>query len=240
MSDSSTLARLVAVVPAAGIGRRMGGSVPKQYLSLAGKTVIEHAIQPLCNHPDIEKIVVAVGADDGHWPDLAIAGHPKVHRVDGGEERCHSVLNALNWLSDENYSDALVMVHDAARPCLTTDDLNCLIAAARCEDDGVLLGVPVRDTIKKVIKGSTEGSKAIDKTIDRSLLWRAQTPQMFDLQRLTKVLHQAIDQNLMVTDDASAMELAGFSPVMVEGSEQNIKMTTPEDLALAEYYLAKR
>ena len=232
-SASGSLHDLVAVIPAAGVGRRMGGVIPKQYLRLAGRTVIEHAIQPLCDHPEVTTVVVSIGADDRYWRELSISTHPKIKLVTGGDERCQSVLNALQWLANESLSSTWVMVHDAARPCLSTNDLNRLIELAMQQQDGALLGSQVKDTIKKV----TKDSNVVDETIDRSNLWRAQTPQMFPLDLLTKAMTDATAQSYIVTDEASAMELAGYSPVIVEGSENNIKVTNPEDLQLAEYYL---
>lgn len=231
---------LLAVVPAAGVGRRMGSATPKQYLPLCGRTVIEYAIQPLCEHPDIREIVVSISADDTHWADLPIASHRKISTVVGGSERCHSVLNALNYFQEQSSMNLaspahLVMVHDAARPCLSRVDLDKLITETRQQRSGALLGVKVRDTIKKVNRGSV----IISETIDRADLWHAQTPQMFPIGMLANALRDAIDQHKWVTDEASAMELAGFFPIMVEGSETNIKITRPEDLELAEYYLNK-
>ncbi|MDF1644429.1 MAG: 2-C-methyl-D-erythritol 4-phosphate cytidylyltransferase [Pseudomonadales bacterium] len=227
--------QILAVVPAAGIGRRMGTQMPKQYLPLYGRTVIEHAIQPLCDNTDIQQVVVSIGDGDTYWRDLSLATHPKISMVVGGIERCHSVLNALNSLQKQVAPATLVMVHDAARPCLSATDLDHLIATARQQNSGAILGSKIRDTIKRV----THGSAVIADTIDRSDLWKAQTPQMFPIGLLTAAMQESIDQNRLVTDEASAMELAGFSPVMVEGSEKNIKITRPEDLELAEYYLGQ-
>jgi 2-C-methyl-D-erythritol 4-phosphate cytidylyltransferase len=227
--------QLLAIVPAAGIGRRMGATVPKQYLPLCGRTVIEHAIQPLCDHIDIQQVVVSIGDGDTYWRDLSIATHPKISMVVGGIERCHSVLNALNSLQKQVAPATLVMVHDAARPCLSATDLDHLIATARQQNSGAILGSKIRDTIKKV----THGSTVIAETIDRSDLWQAQTPQIFPIGLLTTAMQDSVDQNRLVTDEASAMELAGFFPVMVEGSAKNIKITRPEDLELAEYYLVQ-
>ncbi|MBV1914604.1 MAG: 2-C-methyl-D-erythritol 4-phosphate cytidylyltransferase [Pseudomonadales bacterium] len=227
-------AALVAVVPAAGVGRRMASVTPKQYLPLAGKTVIEHAIQPLCDHPDIKRVSVSISKKDSYWADLPMADHPKIQLVVGGEERCHSVLSALEYLCEGNNLDALVLVHDAARPCLTKSDLNRLIQVGRESASGALLGIQVRDTIKRVKAGST----VISDTVDRSNLWHAQTPQMFPLGLLTSAMQEAIELKKLVTDEASAMELAGYHPLMVESSEKNIKITRPEDLELAAYYLS--
>lgn len=225
---------LVAVVPAAGVGRRMGSVVPKQYLPLSDRTVIEHAIQPLCDHPDIKQVVVSISEEDTWWADLAIADHPKIQLVVGGNERCHSVLNALKFLGEEKDTDTLVLVHDAARPCLSKPDLDQLIHVGKGIIDGALLGIKVHDTIKKVKSGST----VISSTIDRSNLWHAQTPQIFPLNLLAAAMHDALEAGKLVTDEASAMELAGYHPIMVEGSEKNIKITRPEDLKLATYYLS--
>ncbi|MBL4584346.1 MAG: 2-C-methyl-D-erythritol 4-phosphate cytidylyltransferase [Pseudomonadales bacterium] len=230
---SSIAPRLVAVVPAAGIGKRMGAAIPKQYLPLCGRTVIEHAIQPLCDHPEIEQVVISISEDDRYWNTLPISAHPKIHLVAGGKERCHSVLNALQYLINIT-PDALVLVHDAARPCLSPVDLNRLIEVGIQGVNGALLGARVKDTMKRVTDGNMVSS-----TVDRTNLWCAQTPQMFPVAKLTRAVASAIDEQKLVTDEASAMELLGCYPVMVEGSDRNIKVTQPEDLELAAYYLER-
>lgn len=224
-----------AVIPAAGAGLRMGSDLPKQYLKLLGKTVLEHTIERLAKYPDICGIVVALSADDPYWPRLSIATEKTLHTVNGGAERCHSVLNALNYLGGFADKDDWVLVHDAARPCIRQDDLERLINELRSHPYGGLLGLPVSDTMKR-----TDSSGNVVETVERSQLWRALTPQMFPLGVLRDAIQSAIDNGELVTDDASAMELSGKAPHMVEGHSDNIKITRPQDLKLAELYLAQQ
>lgn len=228
MTDS----RFWAVVPAAGVGKRMQADIPKQYLLLNDRPVIEHTLQRLLQHPAISGAYVALGVEDGWWPDTAYAQHPDVVRVDGGAERCHSVLNALDALSQQAADDDWVLVHDAARPCVRQADLDALIACAESTDIGALLGMPVKDTMKR-----TDAEGVICKTVDRDNLWHAFTPQMFRLGFLRDCLQRALDSGVLVTDEASAVERVGYRPLMVEGHADNLKITRPEDLSLASYYL---
>lgn len=225
--------RFWAVVPAAGVGRRMGGEVPKQYLELQGRRVIDHSLRRLLEHPLIGKAYVALSPEDAYWQSCEHADDARVVRVSGGEERCHSVLNALNELLKEADSDDWVLVHDAARPCLSREDLDQLIESLRGHPVGGLLGVPVQDTLKRV-----SVQLAVSETVPRSDLWQAYTPQMFRLGLLVKALSDALGEGRLVTDDASALELAGYKPLMVEGHAGNIKITRPADLSLAAFYLA--
>ena len=221
-----------AVVPAAGIGRRMGSAIPKQYLPLHGRPVIEHTLQRLLDHPQISKTLVALSLDDEWWPDTVYAKHRDVIVVDGGAERCYSVLNALNRLSKSAKDDDWVLVHDAARPCLRSGDIDRLIEELSAHPVGGILGMPVRDTMKRA-----DATGQITETVCREGLWHAFTPQMFRLGGLRAALTQALEQGMQVTDEASAIELAGHSPRLVEGSPDNIKITRPEDLSLAAFYL---
>ncbi len=222
----------VAVVPAAGAGRRMGADIPKQYLQIHGKAVIDWTLQTLLSHPDIESLVVALSADDEYWPDTLSASDSRVRTVTGGEERCHSVLNALEALVPAAGEDDWVLVHDAARPCVRPDDISRLIRLASNGVGGVL-GVPVHDTMKK-----TDTDGGIIETVERKRLWHAFTPQMFPLGLLRHSLRAALAAGVEVTDEASAMEWAGYRPLMVEGAATNIKITRPADLSLAEFYLS--
>ena len=227
--------RYWAVVPAAGVGRRMGGDIPKQYLSLNDRPVIEHTLGRLTGHAAISKVLVALAADDGWWPETTFADHANVVRVDGGTERCHSVLNALRYLSEfADYRD-WVLVHDAARPCLRANDIDRLIERLSEHPVGGLLGMPVRDTMKRA-----DGSGQVKDTVCRENLWHAFTPQMFRLGPLRDALSTALEQGSLVTDEASAMELAGQPPMLVEGHPDNIKITRPEDLPLAAFYLSQQ
>ncbi|MBV5275332.1 MAG: 2-C-methyl-D-erythritol 4-phosphate cytidylyltransferase [Lamprocystis purpurea] len=224
--------KIWAVVPAAGVGRRLGAVIPKQYLDLAGRPVIEWTLDTFLADARISGVRVALGPEDGFWSATAYANHPKVRRVAGGAERCHSVLNALDDLAAEADLADWVLVHDAARPCLRQADLDRLITALADDPVGGILGVPVRDTMK----GANPDGR-IRATIDRAALWHAFTPQMFRLGALRDALRAAINAGDLVTDDASAMELSGLSPRLIEGHADNIKITRAEDLPLARFYL---
>jgi 2-C-methyl-D-erythritol 4-phosphate cytidylyltransferase len=223
-----------AVIPAAGVGKRMQADRPKQYLKLHGKTVLEHTLSRFLDHPQISAVVVAVTDGDPYWQDLAIS-HPKLLIAPGGEERCHSVQNALSVLQAQAAAEDWVLVHDAARPCLRREDLEHLIDALGDHPVGGLLGLPVADTMKR-----TAADDTVVETVPREHLWRALTPQMFRFAPLHAALENALQHHQLVTDEASAMELAGKAPKMVEGHGDNIKITRPQDLALAELYLAEQ
>jgi 2-C-methyl-D-erythritol 4-phosphate cytidylyltransferase len=224
-----------AVIPAAGVGRRMGSTIPKQYLDLAGQTVIEHTLARFIADERISGVVVALDPADGYWNDTAFATHPRVLRVDGGTERCHSVLNALTVLANRAHEQDWVLVHDAARPCLQAADLDRLIETLRDDAVGGLLGIPVRDTMKR-----NDGMGRIAETVERSSLWHAYTPQMFRLGLLRQALDAALAAGALVTDDASAMERLGYAPRLIEGHADNIKITRAEDLPLAQFYLQQQ
>lgn len=228
-------ARVWALIPAAGVGRRVGAPIPKQYLDLAGRRVIDHSLSVFVKHPAIAGIVVALDPSDGQWLDTEFARHPAVRRCNGGAERCHSVLNALDALPEYAAEQDWVLVHDAARPCLRRADLDRLLEVAQVDPVGGILAVPVRDTMKRA-----DRSGHIAGTESRDGLWHAYTPQMFRLGLLRRVLSQAIERDLLVTDDASAVELAGLAPLLVEGHADNIKITRPEDLPLALFYLQQQ
>jgi 2-C-methyl-D-erythritol 4-phosphate cytidylyltransferase len=213
----------------------MGAAIPKQYLPLAGSTVLDLSLQRLLQHPRIQGLYLALSTDDGWWPGSRFATDARVQRVEGGAERCHSVLNALESLSQSAKADDWVLVHDAARPCLRLSDLDALIAASAIYLDGALLGLPVRDTMKR-----SDEQGRICQTVERNQLWHAFTPQMFRLGPLYQALRQALEQGQLVTDEASAMELAGYRPQLIEGHADNLKITRPEDLALAAFYLQQQ
>ncbi|MEB6607042.1 MULTISPECIES: 2-C-methyl-D-erythritol 4-phosphate cytidylyltransferase [Aeromonas] len=220
---------LTAIVPAAGIGSRMGAECPKQYLSLAGKCILEHTLERLLSHPAIARVIVALAPHDRWFETLAVAADPRVWRVEGGSERAWSVLNGLHVAQGE-----WVLVHDAARPCLTHGDLDRLIATAMA-CDGAILGSRVRDTMKR-----TDAAGNILATVEREQLWHALTPQMFPTGPLRRALEEGLALGAAITDEASAMERAGFAVRMVEGRADNIKVTRPEDLSLAELYLQQQ
>jgi 2-C-methyl-D-erythritol 4-phosphate cytidylyltransferase len=232
MSNNS---KLWAIVPAAGVGKRVGGKVPKQYLDLNGRPLIEWTLDRLLQMPEIQQITVVVSEQDEFWPTLDIAAHQRIEVAPGGKERCDSVLNGLTSLTDRAAPDDWVLVHDAARPCVRIDDIRRLLDAARSTGEGGILAMPIRDTIKK----SNTNSK-IEETIDRSSLWHALTPQLFRYAELSEALSQAIDEGFQVTDEASAIEYAGQQPLLVEGASDNIKVTLPEDLALASFFIQRQ
>ncbi|QQP96194.1 2-C-methyl-D-erythritol 4-phosphate cytidylyltransferase [Lysobacter enzymogenes] len=222
-----------AVLPAAGRGQRFGGDIPKQYLRIAGKPLIEHALIALLAHPRVAGAMVALSADDALWPGWSeLLGKP-VLRCTGGGERADSVLAALRALPAQAGDDALVLVHDAARPNLRGEDVGRLVAAAEAAPDGAILGAPLRDTLKRAGRGRIVGTEP------RDGLWRAFTPQAFRRGALTAALADAARAGVTVTDEASAMERTGVQPWLVEGREDNLKVTTPADLALAEYLIGK-
>ena len=228
-------AKFWAVIPAAGVGTRMGSEVPKQYLSLRGRTVLEHTVERFQTHPRIEGVVVAVAVRDTLWDKLPCAHMDKVRRAEGGAERCHSVLNALALLAEFAADDDWVLVHDAARPCLRAADIDRMLDTLARHRFGGILAVPVRDTIKR---GDADGT--ITATIDRSGLWHAQTPQMFRLADLRGALERVLAAGRIVTDEAQAIELDGGQPVLVEGHVDNIKITQPQDMKLAELFLRQQ
>jgi len=224
-----------AVVPAAGIGKRMQSSIPKQYLLLNDRPVIEHTLQILLQSEYIEGVVVALQPDDEYWPQVDTGSSAKpVLIADGGDERADSVLSALTLLMqfDECSDDDWVMVHDAVRPCLRLRDIEKLVLEVKGED-GALLALPVRDTIKRQHKKDV----SVESTVPREQLWQALTPQFFPLKALKNALQQALHNNEMITDESSAMEIAGYKPQLVLGNEENIKITRPDDLRLASLYL---
>lgn len=222
-----------AVVPAAGVGKRMQADRPKQYLPLAGKTVIEHTLTRLLESGAFQKVAVAISVEDPYWPELSIAKHPDVITAPGGKERADSVLSALNALKDLASEDDWVLVHDAARPCLTTADIHLQIETLKNDGVGGILALSSHDTLKHV------DDDTITATIDRKHVWRALTPQMFKYGMLRDALQQT-EGNPAVTDEASALELLGYKPKIVEGRPDNIKITRPEDLALAQFYMEQQ
>ncbi len=221
-----------AIVPAAGIGARMLADRPKQYLLLDGKTVIEQTLHRLASHPRITGLIVAIAKHDPYWQSMSLPLNCPIHVVEGGSERADSVFNALQYLSTLSAENPWVLVHDAARPCVRHQDIDKMLVELMIHDVGGILGIPVTDTVKRI-----NDQHEITDTVCRQGLWRASTPQMFRLQLLKEALEHAKQQQFMVTDEASAMELAGLKPLMVEGHSDNIKITVPQDLALASLFL---
>ncbi|MGV8940835.1 MAG: 2-C-methyl-D-erythritol 4-phosphate cytidylyltransferase [Lysobacter sp.] len=224
-----------AVIPAAGRGTRFGGQLPKQYLEISGRPLLAHALDALFADPRVDGAMVALAADDDRWPGWTSLHGKPVLRCTGGGERADSVLAALQALPARVGDDALILVHDAARPNLHALDLQRLIDAASAGVDGAILAAPMRDTLKQA-----DGEVRILATQPRDNLWRALTPQAFRRGALTAALLRARADGVVVTDEAMAMERMGARPRLVEGREDNLKVTTPADLALAEFLLSRR
>lgn len=227
-------ARYSAVVPAAGIGKRFGSAVPKQYLPLHGTTVIERSIGLLLSVSRLEHIVIVVHPDDCRWRELAVCSDPRIDIAIGGNERCHSVLNGLHHLQQKYGNSEWALVHDVARPCCSRDDIEKLIDQLEHHPVGGILAVAASDTIKRV-----DAARQIEETIDRAWLWQAQTPQLFRTRLLLDALNHCIGMGMTVTDEAQAIEALGWQAQVIEGARSNIKITRPEDLALAEFFLAE-
>jgi 2-C-methyl-D-erythritol 4-phosphate cytidylyltransferase len=204
-----------AVVPAAGVGKRMNADRPKQYLGLTGKTVIEHTLSRLLQANVFSAVAVAISAEDPYWPELDVAKHELIITTPGGKERADSVLSGLKAIRDKANDDDWVLVHDAARPCLTTGDIHLLIDTLVNDEVGGILALSSHDTLKNV-----QGYDILG-TLDRQALEEAKG-------------------NPAVTDEASALELMGLTPKIVEGRPDNIKITRPEDLALAQFYMGQQ
>jgi 2-C-methyl-D-erythritol 4-phosphate cytidylyltransferase len=221
-----------AIVPAAGRGTRFGGEVPKQYISVAGQPLIAYSLLALLAHPGVEGAVVVLAPGDTHWPGWTeLAGKPLRTSI-GGDERAQSVHAGLLALPDSVRPDDFVLVHDAARPNLRLEDLDHLLERGRADPVGAVLAAPVRDTLKRA--GNDGG---IDCTEPRERLWRALTPQLFRRLQLGRALEAAARDGVLVTDESMAMERQGHRPLLVEGAEDNFKITTAADLARFEYLL---
>ena len=234
-NDSSSNDSYSAIVPAAGIGKRFGGAVPKQYLPLYGATVIEHSLRLLLSVERLQRIIVVVHRDDHRWRDLAVFSDPRIDIAIGGDERCHSVLNGLQHLQQKYGSSEWALVHDVARPCCLRSDIEKLIHQLQQHPVGGILAVAASDTIKRV-----DAARQIEETVDRAWLWQAQTPQLFRTRLLLDALNHCIGMDMTVTDEAQAIEALGWQAQVVEGARSNIKITRPEDLALVEFFLQRQ
>ena len=224
-----------AVIPAAGVGKRMGSKIPKQYLKLGDLTVLERSCRIFLENPRIRRVIIAVNPDDPIFRTLDIANHPKVIRALGGKERADSVLNGL-----ANVSADFVLVHDAARPLLCEEDLEALLDAGFKSADGAILASKMADTVKKSSKNTEMAGMifpSISRTVPRECLYRALTPQMFSTDLLIKSLTVAMNKGVNVTDEASAVESCGGHPLLVECKKPNFKLTLPQDLILAQALL---
>ncbi len=225
--------RLFGLIPAAGAGARFGAATPKQYHGLAGKPMLHHAAASLLGAPEIEAVFVVLAPDDEEFRrhDWSAFGDRLAPLYCGGANRRDSVLNGLIAASSAVDPEDWVLVHDAARPCLGRKELRRLIDEVLPEESGGILAVPVSDTLKRA-----DATQRIAATERRKGLWHAQTPQMFR----HGVLMQALERAGEVTDEASAVELIGLRPKLVEGCRSNFKVTYPDDMVLAELILRRR
>lgn len=226
--------KIWCLVPAAGIGSRMQSDRPKQYLNLMSSTVLDTTLLRLLSSKKIDNIVVCLKKNDPYWPKSSFSGDDRIQRAEGGEERANSVLNGLKSMKQKAAQDDWVLVHDAARPCVRHRDIDSLITAALNRQQGAILALPIHDTVKKV------DNDLVDETVDRTSFWRALTPQIFKFGELEKALISAEMKGQTITDEASAIEQMGQSVHVVQGHADNIKITSPEDLELARFYLQQQ
>lgn len=211
----------------------MKATVPKQYLPLLGRPVILHTLERLCSYPRLAGVLVGLAGDDALFHTLNVSQLPRYRGTyQGGRSRAETVLNGLIVLSSYASEQDWVMVHDAVRPCIRHGDIDKLVGRAVAHADGALLAIPVADTLKRA-----DDQQHIEATIPRDRLWRAQTPQLFRIGRLRAALTNALARGNEITDEAAAVELDGGRPYLVEGHEDNIKITLPADLAQAEVFL---
>lgn len=221
------------VVPAAGRGARFGAAIPKQYAGIAGRPLLEWTLEALARSPRVAGIMLVLADGDAHWRSRDSVAGKSLRTTIGGDERSASVLAGLRALPVEVAADDFVLVHDAARPCVRVDDIERLSALA-IPAGGGLLAAPLRDTLKRA-----DGNHRVAATEPRESRWRALTPQFFPRGALEHALACAQADGVAITDEAMAMEREGFAPLLVEGNESNIKVTTPDDLALAAYLLGR-
>ena len=219
------------VVPCAGSGKRMQSDIAKQYLTINNKRIIEHTLTRLLSHPKIEKVIVVLSADDDIFHSLDIAADQRVITVIGGAERSDSVFAGINQVADNDW----VLVHDAARPCVSHADISNLIGHCTSTGVGAILATPVKDTMKR-----SNDNLEILHTTERNNLWHAQTPQMYLCGQLKSAMQQASEQGFAITDESSAIESAGIESHIVSGREDNIKITRPGDLNLAAFILSEQ
>lgn len=224
--------KLWVIIPAAGSGSRFSKQALKQYQLIQSKTVLEHTVDRM-SQLNLSGYVLVIGEHDTYAKTLHFSHADKAHFCLGGQERVHSVLNGLNYLSQIASEDDWVLVHDAARPCVDLASLQHLVDTATSQNVSAILATPVRDTLKK----SLEFESTIEKTVSRENIWQAQTPQMSKIGVLKRAIEKALATDMMITDEASALEFVGEKVTMVQGRADNIKITYPDDLMLAQLIL---
>ncbi|HLD13148.1 MAG TPA: 2-C-methyl-D-erythritol 4-phosphate cytidylyltransferase [Burkholderiales bacterium] len=226
------------LIPAAGAGLRMGSAKPKQYLLIRGRPVILHTLERLCHYPRLSGVMVGIPVEDRYWQAHEIEAErlPKfLGTYPGGATRAQTVLNGLKALAAHARDGDWVLVHDAVRPCVRLSDIDALVNAVESGKDGGLLALPVADTVKRANK-----ENQVAETIPREGLWRALTPQMFRIGTLRAALEKSLSRSPEITDEAAAIEAVGGHPILVKGHADNIKITLPDDLALAELFLKQQ
>lgn len=223
-----------AIVPAAGTGQRFGSQLAKQFQLIGDKMVADHSLSRLLAISSLKKIIVPCDTNCSHWAQVHSSGDQRVELIAGGVERIHSVLNGLRALADLADPDDWVLVHDMARPCITSADIKKLIDQLQEHPVGGILAVPVSDTLKKIQPVDIEQMSAIETTLDRSDFFAAQTPQMFRYGLLVRALETMLEEQQLPTDEASAIEYLGQQAMIVEGRSDNIKITHPQDLVIAQ------
>jgi 2-C-methyl-D-erythritol 4-phosphate cytidylyltransferase len=229
------------VVPAAGLGKRFGAKIAKQYSNLLGKTLMEHCLERLLNMP-CESIIVALHNRDNNWQDLDLFNNSRISCIGGGDDRTQSVRNALTSIEGRAGEKDWVLVHDVVRPCITQNDLVNLIAMLEDSPVGGLLATPVNATLKRILPSTNQSDNplivgVVDETVEREALWQAATPQMFRYGLLSAALKHCAERNISITDEAQAVEIFGYQPQVIRGRSDNIKVTNAEDLVLAEAIL---
>ena len=227
--------QFTVIVPAAGVGKRMLASCPKQYLTINNETILSHTVNRLLSHKNINKVILVLSDDDDYFAQTELAANSNVIRVSGGKERVDSVLNGLQATNESRW----VLVHDAARPCITHQDIDKLIEQCLSHNSGGILAAPVVDTMKRATADNADGER-VSETVERSSMWHAFTPQMFKTRELKRAIKQAQREGLAITDESSAIEYVGLPSLLVLGRRDNIKITRPDDLALASFYLKQQ
>ena len=223
-----------AIIPAAGVGRRMAISQPKQYLQLEGKTILEHSLDKLSSCEAVAGVAVGIADNDAYWHKLEISHENLLGTYVGGAQRIHTVLKGLEYISKWAAKDDWVMVHDAVRPCVEVADIDLLIERAMQLKCSAILATPVIDTVKKLNQNGV-----IETTLNREELMLAATPQLFPIALLQRALELALAQNILSTDESAAVEMLGELPLAIATRRSNIKITTAEDLQIAGIFLAK-
>jgi len=238
--------KFIVIVPAAGTGKRMLSTCPKQYLLINNESILSHTVNRLLSHAKISKVILALSENDDYFAQTSLINHPDIIRVAGGKDRVDSVLNGLRAISVKD--SPWVLVHDAARPCVNHQDIDHLINQCLQHDVGGLLAAQVVDTIKQsavqvIDDNTTVNTSEVNKvstTIDRNYLWQALTPQMYKTKELLNAINKAQTDGVAITDESSAIEYVGLTSLLVSASRENIKITRPEDLALATFYLEQQ